>query len=169
MAVIFCSLTAAYTANNIKAAILLTGIFPCNLDSVFARLTLRSVPLPVMHQTILHLKTTYNCPNFRQHSQLRINHIKECVSGHTSAAIAICHHVTHTAEPAVTTMHVTIIEAVDISVSNGSKFPGWFRVQFRPRTEPLQQVLPHENPHRCNWAGFTTKNPSFQHHKFGAN
>ena len=56
-----------------------------------------------------------------------------------------------------------------LSVSNGSKSPGRFRVRFRPGTELLQRVLPHENPDRCNWASFTTKNPAFQHHKFGSN
>jgi len=55
------------------------------------------------------------------------------------------------------------------SVSNGSKSPGRFRVRFRPGTEPLQRVLPHENPDRCHWAGFTTKNPALQVHNFRSN
>jgi len=55
------------------------------------------------------------------------------------------------------------------SVSNGSKSPGRFRVRFRPGTEPFQWVLPHENPDRCHWAGFTTKNPALQVHNFRSN
>ena len=55
------------------------------------------------------------------------------------------------------------------SVSNGSIFPRWFRIQFRPGTEPLQRILPHQNPDHCNWAGFATTNPVYQHHKFGSN
>jgi len=55
------------------------------------------------------------------------------------------------------------------SISNGSKVPGWFLVQIRPGTEPLEWVLQHENPDRCNSASFTTKNPAFQHYKFGSN
>jgi len=55
------------------------------------------------------------------------------------------------------------------SVSNGSKFPGRFRLRFRPRIQPLQWVLPYKNPDHCNWAGCTTKNPAFEHHKFGSN
>jgi hypothetical protein len=41
------------------------------------------------------------------------------------------------------------------SVSNGSNPLEWFQVRVRTRTEPLHWVLPHENPDRCNWAGFT--------------
>jgi len=55
------------------------------------------------------------------------------------------------------------------SVSNGSKSPGQFRVRFRSGTEPLQRVLPHENPDRCHWAGFTTKKPALQVHNFRSN
>ena len=63
---------------------------------------------------------------------------------------------------------VTILALIP-SVSNGSKSPGRFRVQFRPGSEPSQQVLPHENPDRCHWAGFTSKNPAFQVHNFRCN
>ena len=55
------------------------------------------------------------------------------------------------------------------SVSNASKFPVRFRFRFQPGTGPLQRVLPHQNPIRCNWASFTTKNPPFQPHNFGPN
>ena len=50
---------------------------------------------------------------------------------------------------------------VSSSVSNGSIFPGRFRVRFRPRTELLQWVPPHENPDHCQWAGFTSKTRHF--------
>ena len=55
------------------------------------------------------------------------------------------------------------------SVSNGSNPLERFRVRVGTGTEPLQRFLPQENPDRCNWAGFTTKNPAFQPHNFGSN
>jgi len=55
------------------------------------------------------------------------------------------------------------------SVSNGSNLLGQFRVRVGTRTEPLQRVWPHKYPDRCNWAGFTTKNPSFQPHHVSSN
>jgi len=55
------------------------------------------------------------------------------------------------------------------SVSNGSNLLVQFRVRVGTGTEPLQRVLPHEIPDRCNWAGFTTKNRAFQTHNFGSN
>jgi len=46
------------------------------------------------------------------------------------------------------TLHLRIIQymenAVLSSVSNSSKFPGQFRVRFRPATKPFEWVLPHE-------------------------
>jgi len=55
------------------------------------------------------------------------------------------------------------------SVSNGSNPLERFRVRVGTETEPLQRALPHENPDRCKWAGFTTKNPASEHHNFGSN
>ena len=55
------------------------------------------------------------------------------------------------------------------SVSNCSKSPGRLRVRFRPRTRPLQWVLPHKNPDCCNRASFTTKNLACLHDKVGSN
>jgi hypothetical protein len=66
-----------------------------------------------------------------------------------------------------TSQAVMILERCTASVSNGSKSPG--RVRFRPGTEPLQRVLPHENPDHCHWAGFTTKNPALQVHNCQSN
>jgi hypothetical protein len=106
--------TAAYTASNIKAAFRKTGIFPFNPDSVLTQLPSRSVPLPIKHQTILHLKTPHNRRDLRQHTQLAINHIKECLSGDTTSAIATLCHFTHTAETALTTAQIKTIEAEDI-------------------------------------------------------
>jgi len=54
---------------------------------------------------------------------------------------------------------------VSCSVSNGSNPLEPFRVRVGTGTEPLQWVLPHNNLDRCNWAGFTTKNPAFQPHE----
>jgi hypothetical protein len=36
------------------------------------------------------------------------------------------------------------------SVSNGSKFPGQFRVQFQPGTEPLQRVSTQTRSSKVN-------------------
>jgi len=69
----------------------------------------------------------------------------------------IIHQAQHTTSTAYT------------SVSNGSSLLEGCRVRVGTGTEPLQWALPHENPDRCKWAGFTTKNPAFQHHKFGSN
>jgi len=55
------------------------------------------------------------------------------------------------------------------SVSNGSNPLERFRVRVGTGPELLQWVLPHENPDRCNWAGFTSKNPEFQRHIFSSN
>jgi len=55
------------------------------------------------------------------------------------------------------------------SVSNGCNPLERFRVRVGTGRELLQWFLPHENPYRCNWAGFTTKNPAFQPHNFGSN
>jgi len=57
----------------------------------------------------------------------------------------------------------TVMEIVPItSVSNGSNTLEGFLVRVGTGTEPLQLVLHHKNPNRCNWARFTTKNPEFQ-------
>jgi hypothetical protein len=63
---------------------------------------------------MLHLKTPHNCRDLRQHTQLAINHIKECLSGDTSSAIATLCHFVHTAETALTTAQIKTIEAEDI-------------------------------------------------------
>jgi len=55
------------------------------------------------------------------------------------------------------------------SASNGSNPLERFQVRVGTGPELLQRALPHENPDLCNWAGFTTKNPAFQHHNFGSN
>jgi len=55
------------------------------------------------------------------------------------------------------------------SVGNGSNPLVGFRVKVGTRTEPLQQVLPHEIPDCCNWACFPTKHQAFQLHNFGSN
>jgi len=55
------------------------------------------------------------------------------------------------------------------SVTNGSNPLEQFRVRVGTRTELLQWALPPENQDCCNWAGFTTKNPVFQHHDFASN
>jgi len=55
------------------------------------------------------------------------------------------------------------------SVSNGSKFPGRFRVRFHPKPDRGNGSYHTKNPDRCHWAGFTTKNPAFQFHNFGSN
>jgi len=86
---------AAYTANIIKAAFRTTGIFPINPDSVLTQLPSCSVPSPVKHQTILLLKTPRNRQDLRQHTQLAIDHIKECLHGDTSSTIAKLRHFAH--------------------------------------------------------------------------
>jgi len=53
------------------------------------------------------------------------------------------------------------------SVRNGSNRLVQLRVRVGKWTELLQRFLPHENPDRCNFAGFTTKNLAFQPHNFG--
>jgi hypothetical protein len=55
------------------------------------------------------------------------------------------------------------------SVSNGSNALERFRVRVGTGIELLQRFLPYENPDSCNWAGFTTKNPTFQPRNFGSN
>ena len=55
------------------------------------------------------------------------------------------------------------------SVSNGSNQLVWFLVRVGTGTEPLQQVLPHNNQKCCNWAGFTTQNPAFQPYNVASN
>jgi hypothetical protein len=55
------------------------------------------------------------------------------------------------------------------SVSNGFNVLERFRVTVGTGTELLQRVLPHENPDRCNWAGFTAKHPALQPYNFGSN
>jgi len=55
------------------------------------------------------------------------------------------------------------------SVCNCSNPLERFRVRVGTVTKLLQWVLPHENPDRCNWAGFTSKNPGFKPYKFGSN
>jgi len=62
-----------------------------------------------------------------------------------------------------------VSRADDASVSNGSNPLERFRVRVGTGTEPWQRFLPHENPDRCHWASFTTKNPAFQPHNFGSN
>jgi hypothetical protein len=42
-----------------------------------------------------------------------------------------------------------------------------FGVKVATGTELVQQFLPHENPDRCNWAGFSIKNLALQPHNFG--
>jgi len=54
------------------------------------------------------------------------------------------------------------------SVSNGSNPLERFRVRDETGPEPLKRALPHENPDRCNWAGFITKNPALHHHTFAS-
>jgi len=61
------------------------------------------------------------------------------------------------------------IEHILTSVCNGSNPLERFRVRVGTGPEQLQQALPHENPDRCNWAGFTPKSPAFQHHNFRSN
>jgi len=56
-----------------------------------------------------------------------------------------------------------------VTGSNGSIPLERCGVRVGTGTELLQRVLPHDNPHRCNWAGFTTNNPVFQHHNFVSN
>jgi hypothetical protein len=55
------------------------------------------------------------------------------------------------------------------SVSNGSNPLERFRVRVGTGTEPWQRFLPHENPDRCHWAGFTAKNPAFPPDDFASN
>jgi len=62
-----------------------------------------------------------------------------------------------------------MVGALASSVSNGSNPLERFRVNIGTGMEPLQRILPHENPDHCNWAGFTTNNPAFQPHNFGSN
>jgi hypothetical protein len=106
--------TAACTESNIKAALHKTDIFPFNPDFVFTQLPLRSVPSPVKHQIILHLKTPHNRRDRRQYTQLAINHINKFLSGDTTSAIATLRHFTHTVETALTTAQIKTIEAEDI-------------------------------------------------------
>ena len=54
-------------------------------------------------------------------------------------------------------------------VRNGSNPLERVRVRVGTGTEPLQRFSPHDNPDRCNWAGFTPKNATFQPHKFASN
>jgi len=55
------------------------------------------------------------------------------------------------------------------SVSNGSNFPGRFRVRFHPKPDRGNGSYHTKNPDHWKWAGFTNKNPSFQVHNFGSN
>jgi hypothetical protein len=55
------------------------------------------------------------------------------------------------------------------SVSNGSKFPGRFRVRFHPKPDRGNGSYHTKNPDHWTWAGFTTKNPAFQVHIFASN
>ena len=55
------------------------------------------------------------------------------------------------------------------SVSNGSKFPGRFRFRFHPKPDRGNGSDHTKNPAHWKWAGFTTKNPAFQHHNFASN
>jgi len=55
------------------------------------------------------------------------------------------------------------------SVTNRSKCMVQFMVRFQLGTGELKQGSPHENPDRCDWAGFTTKIPAFQLHNFFSN
>jgi len=48
------------------------------------------------------------------------------------------------------------------SVSKSSSPLEQFRVRVGTGTEPLQQVLPHKNPDRSNWASFTTQPRQFK-------
>jgi len=55
------------------------------------------------------------------------------------------------------------------SVSNGSKLPGQFRVRFHPKPDCGNGSYHTKIPDCWKWAGFTTKNPTFQVHNFGSN
>ena len=67
----------------------------------------------------------------------------------------------------VTETKLSLCEAT--TVGKGSNPLVWFRVRVGTGTKPLQRFLPQENPDRCNWASFTTKNPAFQPHNFVSN
>jgi len=49
----------------------------------------------------------------------------------------------------------------DSTVRHGSNPLERLGVGVAAGTEPLQQVLPRDNPDCCNWAGFTTKYAAF--------
>jgi len=106
--------TAADTPNDIYAVFCKTGIIPYNLHSVLTQLPLHCVPSPVRHQTILYQKTSHTGRDHPQHTQLPLNHIKECLSGDTSSAIVPLPHVAQTAETALTTVLIKTIEAEGI-------------------------------------------------------
>jgi len=53
------------------------------------------------------------------------------------------------------------------NVRNSSNLLERFQVGVGTRTGTWQRALPHEILDRCNWAGFTMKNPVFQYHNLG--
>jgi len=55
------------------------------------------------------------------------------------------------------------------SVSNGSKFPGRFRVWFHPKPDRCNGSYHTKNLDRKKWGGYITKNPAFQVHNFRSN
>jgi len=73
----------------------------------------------------------------------------QCRGGITCVCIhAMCLGVTHWMKrPSIGFLPILrhLVEVVVYSVSNGSKFPGRFRVRFQPGTEPLQRVFT-QNP-----------------------
>jgi len=59
--------------------------------------------------------------------------------------------------------------SVSDSISNGSKFPSWFRVRFHQRPDCANRSYHRKNPDCWKWAGLTPKNLAFQLHHFGTN
>jgi len=56
-----------------------------------------------------------------------------------------------------------------ISVTNRSKFTGQFRFRFHPKPDHGNGSYYMKNQAHWTCAGFTTKNPAFQHHNFASN
>jgi len=73
----------------------------------------------------------------------------------------------------VTLLHSSDLQAlrscISSGVSNGSKFPGRFRVWLRPKQDNCNGSCHMENPDRSKWGSFTTKNCTFQVHNFASN
>ena len=55
-----------------------------------------------------------------------------------------------------------------VSVSNGSKLTGRFRVRFNPKPDLYNGPYHTKNPDCWKWAGFNTKNRAYQVHNFGS-